>query len=363
MFRKLFLMLVTILIVTGYGFAENEPELTPELEKGNKTYIQNITQQIEDLEQTIADDFADDFVNYCIILIACGGIMYVGTKVIKCLQKGSPIDLNTLILPFFFIFVICCYRPFTDFVNYTASGFEFLIASKCKDIDTELNQLRDQKIKLIHDVNDKIYEVQMEEADGWLDELWVIVKSWWRDLKAWINMDKVVGYIFLLMMFISAFLVRVVGGILYIILYIIGPISIAISAIPPFKDSWKTWLSTFIWAQLFSPISQIIGYILANLEKSSLLVDIARLEQIYEHYAGNLSEPLEESFYSGFTYIAFMAAGIVMYWCVPTIAAWITPAQGGSTLSLLNAMMTKSLNYSAGQIHRKISSRRHSIHK
>lgn len=362
MIRKLSLIFAAILIAAGYCFAEKEPELTPELEKNNKTYIQNVTQQIEDLEKVVADDFADDFVNYCIILIALGGIMYVGMKIIKCLQKGSPVDLNTLILPFFFVFVICSYRPFTSFVRHTASGFEYLIASKCKDIDTELNQLRDEKVRLIRKVNDKIYEVQMEQADGWVEELWVIIKSCWRDLKAWINMDKIVGYIFLLMMFISAFLVRIVGGILYIVLYIIGPISIAVSAIPPFKDSWKTWLSTFIWAQLFSPISQIVSYILANLEKSSLLIDIARLEQIYDNYAGNLSEPLEENFYSGITYIAFMAAGIVMYWCVPTISSWIVPAQGNSTLSYLNTFMTKTLAGSiqgGNMIKRKLFFRKH----
>ena len=311
------------------------------MEHQTKDYILNVTDQISDLKETIADDFGNDFVNYCIVIICTGAILFIGTKIIKCLLKGSPIDLETLIIPFLFIFIISAYRPATRFVDFTTHGFEYLIASKCANIDGELNALRDQKIELSKKINEKIYEQQLENADGWFEEIWVEFKALWRDFIDLINIDKLVSYFFLLLMFISAFLIRVVGGILTILLYLIGPFSIAVSAIPAFKDTWKTWLSTYIWVQLFSPVAQLVGYVLANLEKSSLQIDIARLEQLYTQYAENFSEPVPETFYSGLTYLAFMAAGVLMYWCVPTIAGWIVPAQSGSTLSVLTAFASK----------------------
>lgn len=341
--KRKFIISFLFCFATALNVLAQDPDLTPSLEKNTKNYIVNVGNQIEDLKNTIADDFGDDFVNYCIVLICIGAIFHVGMKIIKSLQKGNLIDLNTLILPFMFIFIVCSYRPITNFVDYTTNGFQYFISAKCDNIDNELNALRDEKINLARRINEKIYQTELEKAEGRLFKaFWAWVKKEWRTLQKWFTMDYIVGYFFLLLLFVSAFLIRIVGGILGVILYLIGPFSIAVSVIPIFKDSWKTWLTTYIWVQLFSPIAQIISYILANLEKNSLLIDINRMQQIYENYAEHLSEPISENFYSGLTYIAFMCAGVVMYWCVPTISGWLIPAQGGGTLSVLSALASKS---------------------
>ena len=342
--RKLFITLIASCLF-GNSFAENkEPELSPLLSKLTKEYILNISDQIEQLKQTVADDFADDFVHYCILIICLAAICYVGMKIIKSLAKGSMIDLNTLLLPFFFIFIISFYHPMTSFISYTTKGFEYFIASKSNNIDNDLNELRNKKIDLSVKINKIMYEKLIEQADGSLmGELWWKFKHWWADIESkYLNMDHVVGFFFLLLLFISSFIVRISGGLLTIILYIIGPFSIAVSAFPAFKDTWKTWLSTYIWAQLFAPVSQIVGYVLANLEKNALLNDIKRLEEVYTVYIEYIARPIPEEFHSGLAYIAFMASGVLMYWCVPTICGWIIPAQSGSTLSVLTALVSKT---------------------
>ena len=345
MLKKIVLILTAVCYLAGNSFAEeNEPEVSPTLAQLTKGYILDVSEQIEQLKQTIADDFADDFVNYCIVIICIAAICSVGMKIIKSLQKGSMIDLNSLLLPFFFIFIVSSYRPMTEFISYTTGGFEYFIASKCNNIDEELNTLRDKKIEVTVKINKLNYEKLLEKANGWLfAELWYKFQHWWDDIEAkYLNFDYVVGYFFLVLLFISGFIVRIAGGILTIILYVIGPFVLGISAFPVFKDTWKTWLSTFIWAQLFAPVCQIISYILANLEKNALLNDIQRLEEVYANYSDIYTQPISESFFSGITYIAFMAAGIMMFWCVPTICSWIVPAQGGSTLSVLTGMLSKT---------------------
>lgn len=345
MMKKIILTFITICSLTGISLAEEkEPELTPFLTKLTKGYILDVSEQINQLKQTIADDFADDFVNYCIVIICLAAICSVGMKIIKSLQKGSMIDLNSLILPFFFIFIISCYRPMSEFISYTTGGFEYFIASKCSSIDEELNQLRDQKVEIAIKINQKKYDKLIEKADGWLAaELWFKFRNWWDDIEAkYFNLDYLVGYFFLLLLFISSFIIRIAGGLLTIILYVIGPFAIGVSAFPAFKDTWRTWLSTFIWAQLFTPVCQIISYILANLEKNALLNDIQRLEEIYAINAEFILKPISEDFFSGITYIAFMAAGVLMYWCVPSISSWLIPAQSGNTLSVLSGMLNKA---------------------
>ena len=340
--RKIFLTLIALFIF-GVLRASEEPKLSERLSKISNNYISNITKQIDTLKNTVANDFGNDFLNYCIVIICLGAIFYVGMKIIRSLQKGNNLEFDSLILPFLFIFLISSYRPLTTGVDYVTRGFEYFVATKTKNINEELGKLRDQKIELCEKINQKIYEKQIEKAQGWFSVYWVKFKKLWRHLMDKLNTDGLVNYFFMLLMFVSAYLVRVLGGILTILLYLIGPFAISVSMIPIFKDSWKTWLTTYIYVQLFAPVSQLIGYVLANLEKNSLNVDIVRLEQIYTRYAENLTEPVPETFYSGITYLAFMAAGVVMYWAVPTICAWIVPAQGGSTLSVLTGLVTPPL--------------------
>lgn len=332
-----------LLCFSAINLFAQDPDLSLPLEKTTKNYIVNISNQIEDLKSVIAEDFGNDFVNYCILIICLAAIFHVGMKIIKSLQKGSLIDFNTLLLPFAFIFIICSYKPLTNFVDYTTNGFQYFISAKCSNIDNELNALRDEKINLARKINQKIYQEQLEKAGGWwLKELGAWLKKVWRMFRKWLTFDYIVGYFFLLLLFVSSFLIRIMGGILGIILYLVGPFAISISVFPIFKDSWRTWITNYIWVQLFSPVAQIVSYILACLEKNSLMIDINRMQEIYTNYAEHLSEPISENFYSGLTYIAFMAAGVVMFWCIPTICSWIIPAQGGGTLSVLSALASKS---------------------
>lgn len=359
------IIIIFLLFFTSNVFAaEEEPVLTGKLERLTKNYIINVAGQVNQLKENIAEDFGDDFVNYCVIIVALGGIFYVGVRLVKTLQKGEIVDLNTLLLPFIFIFVISFYRPFTQFVDYTTGGFQYFIASKSNNIDMELTGLRNEKINLARKINARIYEREVEIANGrWFVEIIAYARKIFRDVKKWFSLDYLVAGFFLLLLYVSSFLIRITGAILTISLYIIGPFTIALSVIPIFKDAWKTWLTTYIWGQLFSPVCQICSYILANLEKMSLEIDVSRLQQIYENYGAELAQPISESFYSGLTYIAFMAAGTVMFWAVPTVASWIVPAQGGGTLSALNAFASKTFAgaLSRGAAVKNIFTRRNGI--
>lgn len=338
--KKVILLLI-FSFTTCIGVYAEEVKLSDKLEKMSSNYITNVTKQINDLKQTVADDFATDFINYCTLIICLGAIFFVGMKILHALQKGNPIDFNTLIIPFLFIFLIGSYRPLTQAMDFITQGFEYFVSSKTKNINVTLEELRDQKIELSKKINSKIYEKQIAEASGWFSAYWVGMKKMFRELMEYVNLDRLIAYFFMFLVFISSFLVRIFSEILIILLYLIGPFALAVSIFPIWKDSWKTWLSTYIYVQLFSPLSQLISYILACLEKNSLQADIARLQDIYTHYADKLGTPIQETFYSGLTYIGFMAAGIVMYCAVPTIAGWIVPGQGGSTLSLLTALVSK----------------------
>ena len=339
---KKIILLLSALLGFSSLYAEEDFELNDKLEKMSSNYISNISNQINNLKQTVADDFGTDFINYCTLLICLGAIFYLGMKMLHTLQKGNTIDFNTLIIPFLFIFLVGSYRPLTQAIDFVTQGFEYFVASKTKNINITLEELRDQKIEISKKINSKIYEKEIEESGGgWFSTYWAGLKRIYRSWMEYVNVDRLVAYFLMFMMFISSFLVRIMGGILTILLYLIGPFALAASVFPMWKDSWKTWLSTYVYVQLFSPVAQLVSYILACLEKNSLEIDIVRLQDTYIHYADKLGTPVQETFYSGFTYIAFMAAGVVMYCAVPTIAGWIVAGQGGSTLSLLTALVSK----------------------
>ena len=332
------LFIVTIMMLTCLiCFADNDlssigdasEQLISDEQKtdgiGLITKVQDLTYEIKNSK---IGKVSDIFVSITTLIICIGAICLISTKVIQAALKGEVIKIEILLKPFIFAIIIASYQPIIQGVDWIVNSLDGLVVTLSYNSIQEIENKREEKAKLIEKIENKL------EDDA---SIWDSVGAALNKFKSWI-----VYYTIQFIAYTATFLVKITGTILAITFYVFGPITIALSVIPAFSDSWKNWLAKYIWALLFTPMCRIIAWILQEIELVVLDKDIARLQYCLEHFEetkGGLSIT-GGSFMEGVAYLGFMLAGAIMYLCVPAISSWIVNTTGGGVMTGMNAGAT-----------------------
>lgn len=125
------------------------------------------------------------------------------------------------------------------------------------------------------------------------------------------------------------------------VLYMFGPLAIAISIIPPFADAWSTWVARMVNISLypflvFVCITMIDEVFLVTLDadfkayedllkETDKITDVMAWEQIGELGLSSLGSTM--------AYVAAALAGSYAMKMVPEVASWIMPAGAASGIA------------------------------
>lgn len=254
--------LIIIIIITIFSFpvfaeieetdwvTKTEKKVTDEQIEATTNLTNNIQDIINNVKEGRLGKVADIFVSLTTLIICIGAICVISGRAIKSVFKGEVIDLNTLLMPFLFALIIYAYQPLTRGVDWCVNGFDKILITVSSESLKDIVKKREEKSRLVEKIEKK--QEELEGDIGFWGEISVTFKKYY---------DKAVhGLVYgsiMLASFCAAFLTKLLGTALTLVLYVLGPVTIALSVIPAFSDNWKNWLSKYIWVQLFMPVCRI----------------------------------------------------------------------------------------------------------
>lgn len=119
------------------------------------------------------------------------------------------------------------------------------------------------------------------------------------------------------------------------ILIMLGPISVATSILPMFRDSFQTWIARFISVNLYLTIALIIMFIGGIFQEFAMESEILRFQEVVDRQGNMLEDAGAKILYFlgsgilsfGVVIITFLVTAICMT-TVPSISTWVISTSG-----------------------------------
>jgi hypothetical protein len=120
------------------------------------------------------------------------------------------------------------------------------------------------------------------------------------------------------------------------ILIMLGPVSVALSILPMFRDSFSTWIARFISVNLYTTIALMIMFVGGIFQEFAMQSEIDRYAEIVTREGTLVS--IEKLLFLkmngllsfGVVIITFLMTAICMF-TVPSISTWIVSTSGVSS--------------------------------
>ncbi|MCL4638331.1 MAG: plasmid transfer protein [Olivibacter sp.] len=144
------------------------------------------------------------------------------------------------------------------------------------------------------------------------------------------------------------------------ILIMLGPISVATSILPMFRDSFTTWIARFISVNLYLTIALIIMFIGGIFQEFAMQSEVLRFKEFVDRDGNMLADGAAKLFWLssngvlsfGMVIVTFLVTAVCMM-TVPSISTWVVSTSGAtsavSTMGRAAAVMTAKFG-GAGKI-------------
>lgn len=324
--------------------------------QGNGVYEEGMMHFLRQMKNTIWTHY-DAFIADAQALAAIFMLVFFAIKTYEMMAGDKQLEVMPLLRPFGLVMVILWWPTFTRVVAYPTD----IVAAKTEAMfdgsQTEVNNLRLQRAKLMVDIADQLLTVQAEtetaktEADTWYGKAWESVTSTVKEgfSDVWNSVVQVrnrlqVGLQLLmtsLLETLAVWLLRICVYIVFIIqiiystiLIILGPFSVAVSILPAFRDSFSTWIARFISVNLYSGIAYLVMYVASLFQQYAMEAEISR----YQELVGTAGPNMEKlAWFAGNGVLSFgmvigtFVIGALTMLTVPSISTWIISTSGISS--------------------------------
>ena len=367
-----------VLTGTAGFFVQSTPDSFKEtfnFLQGNGVYEEGMMHFLHEMKNTIWTHY-DAFIADAQALAAIFMLIFFSIKSYEMIAGDKQLEIMPLLRPFGLTMVILWWSIFTRILAYPTDVVEQKTAAMFDGSQSEINDLRLQRAKLMVEVSDQLLKVQAEtetaktEADTWYENAWESVRSSvkegfsevWNPIVEMRNRLQV-GLQLLatsLLETLAIWILRICTYIIFIIqiifstiLIILGPFSVAVSILPAFRDSFSTWIARFISVNLYSGIAYLVMYVASLFQHYALEAEITR----YQELVGTGGASLEKlgwfagngvlSF--GMVIVTFIIGALTML-TVPSISTWIVSTSGVSSAASSMGRGASSMTRVAGQI-------------
>jgi len=370
--------LLNIFTGTAGFFVQSTPDSFKEtfnFLQGNGVYEEGMMHFLHEMKNTIWTHY-DAFIADAQALAAIFMLIFFAIKSYEMISGDKQLEIMPLLRPFGLTMVILWWSIFTRILAYPTDVVEQKTSAMFDGSQSEINDLRLQRAKLMVEVSDQLLKVQAEtetaktEADTWYENAWESVRSSvkegfsevWNPIVEMRNRLQV-GLQLLatsLLETLAIWILRVCTYIIFIIqiifstiLIILGPFSVAVSILPAFRDSFSTWIARFISVNLYSGIAYLVMYVASLFQHYALEAEITR----YQELVGTGGASLEKlgwfagngvlSF--GMVIVTFVIGALTML-TVPSISTWIVSTSGVSSAASSMGRGASSMTRVAGQM-------------
>lgn len=261
-----------------------------------------------------------------------GALFYIAYRVWLSLANAVQIDVFPLLRPFA---LGICIMFFPTIVLGTINSILSPVVKGTHSIMQEqtfdMKRFKEQRDRLEKEVMlrnpETAYLVSNEEFDKKLDELgWspkdlMTISSMYVERGVY-NLKKSIADAlrsFLEILFQAAgLIIDTIRTFFLIVLSILGPIVFALSVWDGLQGSLTTWLSRYIAAYLWLPISDLFSAMMMRIQGLMMQKDIEALK-----------DPTFVPDLNNTVYIIFLLIGIIGFFTIPTVAGWVVEAGGG----------------------------------
>ncbi len=308
----------------------------------NELIDKSLFKLFEGLHQKIYILF-DVFIADAQALTACFMLLYFGMESFKMMTGDKEVEIMPLLRPFALGLLIIFWVPFirvlddpAQYITDTSKGMFY------SQLD-EVEMLSRKRFALVDSVSTSLM-IKSKEAEQAEEEM--NDSKWWEfgiDLDA--IGDKIMGgflYVtgqikrivfdiieFLVVTFWQAciYFVFFIQIIFLGILSILGPLSIAFSILPAFRDAWTQWLARYISVSIYTCIAYIVLSIALVIQQYALEKEIEILTQSLSNEAAFVMFATMSSGGSS-TFIVTCLIGAVSMLTIPFVSTWIIQTTG-----------------------------------
>lgn len=275
------------------------------------------------------------------VLIVAAGMAY------KMMTLTGKLDILQLMRPLLIALILSNWPKFVPIVTAPGMAIEGVFNQLYVNELNEVIRLREARMTAAYSVGEKLREKQaaareakraMNGSEGALDKIWNIAENAFdmmtATLKGWLAVaetyflnlvEKIIVWAAELVWQISVYFIFLLKAIYLAVLTIFGPISIACSVLPTWKDAWATWLGRIISVSLYGAMAYLVMIFSLQLVKYGLSTDISVLNQIAADEAG-IIDYMASNFGTTIQTVVGLFCGAIAMKSVPEIASWVIPS-------------------------------------
>jgi hypothetical protein len=324
--------------------------------QGNQLFEDGIMHFLNGMRDTVWTHF-DAFITDAQALSAIFMLIFFAIKSYEMMAGDKPLEVMPLLRPFGLVMIILWWGTFVRVIAYPADIVSARTEAMFDNNQSEVNSLRAQRAMLMAEVQSELLGIQTKaeiagkEAEGVWERAWEAVSStvtegfttvWNSIVKFRIRMQLSLQlFVAGLMETIAVWILRLCVYIIFLvqtiystILIILGPFSIAMSILPPFRDSFGTWIARFISVNLYTGIGYLVMYVGSLFQQFALEAEITRYQHLLDNPGPDgdklVAFAMGGVLTFGIVIIVFIITGLTML-TVPSISTWIVSTSGISS--------------------------------
>ena len=291
-------------------------------------------------------------------------LIVLSWECIKMIGLNYQWSLAKLLRPFGMFLLILYYPTVINFLDYptnngvtsafqsiadgqgnVVASMETQVAKLSKEYVDSLNSKLTKQAEEVHNSPGTLADDIQAELEKYAKLSMVFIETKLTEV-----MNKVIRYIgeLIWQMMYYGMLIGAKFG--WAVLYMVGPVAIAISITPPFSSAWTTWVARYINITLYPILLYVAVAMVDQMFIYALNCDIGA----YNNLLNKLNLPGEgDSWHDilalglnniGTTtaYVGAMLAGSNVIRMIPEVASWIMPAEAAQGLSQMAAGFSSS---------------------
>lgn len=282
------------------------------------------------------------------VLGAIFAIIVAGKEAYKMMAEQKGLDVLAIMRPIGFAFILAFWNPVVNTVIAPGLAIESSMRGLYVDIETQMEDLRRERYVKAKEFKDNLYaklatsEKAKSERDWW--DLWGQLVDAAKDAKDnFINffkgtivimetsimefIDRLVIWIGETCFTVGAYIVFVIKGLYLTVLAMFGPIWMAASILPAWKDAWRQWLEKIVHASLYGAMAYLVMSFSMQLIVHNLELDVQTITALCDSQASILEYDLGGIGTSITTVITYFV-GMIALSAVPDLASCAFPGAG-----------------------------------
>jgi len=365
-----FIAVLFLMTIPLYNYAQTQPDLnTPP--KENAANALDWSQGAGLFEDWFMDVFLtkykdiiwgefDTFINLARALAGIFTLIFFAGRAYGMMTGDQKWEIMPLLRPFGLLLIIMQWKAFVTIVSMPTDAMAAIMYDKQEAQQLNVTNMRLIRAEYQKSMIDNLFKMS-SEAELAADETKEMVKdkgNWWsRTIKeGWnevvapvyemkfrlqislqLTLTQALEMLALWILRIAVYTIFAIQIIYSGILVMLGPISVATSILPMFRDSFSSWISRFIAVNLYLTIALMIMFIGGVFQEFAMQAEVGRFAEFVDRDGNMLADGAAKLLWLtgngvlsfGLVIVSFLVTAICMM-TVPSISTWVV-STGGAT--------------------------------